>query len=49
MMSLNMWIRYKRDAVTCPWEVWERLPDGRSRFVAAYQTQREAVAHAEEK
>lgn len=29
---------YRRDAVTCPWEVWV----GRT-FIAAYQTEREAL------
>ena len=42
-MSWALYIRYARDAVTCPWEVWETLPNGRTRFVAAYQTSAEAI------
>lgn len=31
---------------TRPWEIWEKLPDGRTRYVCAFQTWRQAVAEA---
>jgi hypothetical protein len=36
-----MTVRWHRYASTCPWEVWS---DGE--FVAAFQTEREALAYA---
>ena len=46
LLERAVYIYYAKDAVTCPWEVWEKLPDGRKQLVAALQTSAEAVSFA---